>query len=121
MLLFGLGICVCFLITEVGKRKQPEKKENLKLNLNHFFIGTIGRLRPYYLTVCNPIWANLNCTKTVMTASGSVVIQQYILNHNCNPSVSERDLQEARLSFPSGHSSFSTYAFIFLFVNIMIY
>ncbi len=84
-------------------------------------IGTIGRLRPYYLTVCNPIWANLNCTKTVMTASGSVVIQQYILNHNCNPSVSERDLQEARLSFPSGHSSFSTYAFIFLFVNIMIY
>ncbi|CAM4762196.1 unnamed protein product [Rotaria magnacalcarata] len=95
--LFALGIAVCFLITEVGKR-------------------TIGRLRPYYLTVCDPIWANLNCTKTVHTASGFFAIPQYITNHNCNPAASEHDLQEAKLSFPSGHSSYSTYAFIFLFV-----
>jgi phosphatidate phosphatase len=89
------------------------------IELKSFFIGTIGRLRPYYLTICNPIWANIICTKTVTTASGSVVIPQYILNHNCNSSASDRDLQEARLSFPSGHSSFSTYAFFFLFVNII--
>jgi len=95
--LFILGIAVCFLITEVGKR-------------------TIGRLRPYYVTICNPVWQNLTCTKTVSTASGSVVIPQYILDHNCNSSAAERDLQEAKLSFPSGHSSYSTYAFIFLFV-----
>ncbi|CAF3707388.1 unnamed protein product [Rotaria sp. Silwood1] len=95
--LFILGIAVCFLITEVGKR-------------------TIGRLRPYYLTVCNPIWTNLNCTKTVQTASGSISIPQYIMDHYCNSSVSDKDLQEAKLSFPSGHSSYSTYAFIFLFV-----
>jgi len=54
-----------------------------------------------------------------MTASGSVVIPQYIINHNCNSSASDLELQEARLSFPSGHSSYSTYAFIFLFVNII--
>ncbi|CAF3466850.1 unnamed protein product [Rotaria socialis] len=95
--LFVLGIAVCFLITEVGKR-------------------TIGRLRPYYLTICDPIWANLNCTKTVNTASGLFAIPQYITNHRCNPAASEHDLQEAKLSFPSGHSSYSTYAFIFLFV-----
>ncbi|CAF1328146.1 unnamed protein product [Adineta ricciae] len=95
--LFILGIAVCFLITEVGKR-------------------TIGRLRPYYLTVCNPIWSNLNCTKSVSTASGLVVIPQYITNHYCNSSASELELQEAKLSFPSGHSSYSTYAFVFLFV-----
>ncbi|CAF1052227.1 unnamed protein product [Rotaria sordida] len=95
--LFILGIAVCFLITEVGKR-------------------TIGRLRPYYLTVCNPVWKNLTCTKSVETASGFVIIPQYIMDHNCNTSVSEHDLREARLSFPSGHSSYSTYAFIFLFV-----
>ncbi|UJR31856.1 hypothetical protein I4U23_019331 [Adineta vaga] len=95
--LFILGISVCFLITEVGKR-------------------TIGRLRPYYVTVCNPVWANINCTKTVTTASGTFVIPQYVINHNCNSSASEIDLQEAKLSFPSGHSSYSTYAFIFLFV-----
>ena len=84
---------------------------------NSFASGTIGRLRPYYLTVCNPVWANLNCTKTVLTASGSVVIPQYITNHNCNSSATELELQEAKLSFPSGHSSYSTYAFVFLFVN----
>lgn len=82
-----------------------------------FLLGTIGRLRPYYLTVCNPTWANINCTKTVTTASGTFSIPQYVLEHNCNPSVSEHDLQEARLSFPSGHSSYSTYAFMFLFVS----
>ncbi|CAF0767411.1 unnamed protein product [Adineta steineri] len=95
--LFVLGIAVCFLITEVGKR-------------------TIGRLRPYYVTACNPVWGNLNCTKTVQTASGSVVIPQYILDHNCNSTFTPIELREAKLSFPSGHSSYSTFAFIFLFV-----
>lgn len=95
--LFVLGITVCFLITEVGKR-------------------TIGRLRPYYLTVCNPIWTNINCTRTVPTASGSVVIPQYITDHHCNTTATDVELREAKLSFPSGHSSYATYAFIFLFV-----
>ena len=39
-------------------------------------LGTIGRLRPYYLTVCNPVWANLNCTRQINTASGTFVITQ---------------------------------------------
>jgi len=115
--LFVLGIAVCFLITEVGKRKKRIDHIELKLYI-YCFVGTIGRLRPYYITVCNPIWANLLCTKTVTTASGPIAIPQYIINHNCNSSASEIDQQEAKLSFPSGHSSYSTYAFIFLFVNI---
>jgi len=95
--LFALGIAICFLITEVGKR-------------------TIGRLRPYYLTVCNPIWANIQCTKNVTTASGPLIIAQYVEDHYCNATVTDTELQEAKLSFPSGHSSYSTYAFVFLFV-----
>ncbi|CAF3684099.1 unnamed protein product [Rotaria sp. Silwood1] len=93
--LFGLGIAICFFITEVG---------------------TIGRLRPYYITICNPVWAYIQCTKTLQTASGPLVISQYITNHYCNSTAPTKDLQEARLSFPSGHASYSTYAFIFLFV-----
>ncbi|CAF4095797.1 unnamed protein product [Rotaria sp. Silwood2] len=95
--LFGLGIAICFLITEVGKR-------------------TIGRLRPYYITICNPIWAYIQCERTLLTASGPMVVSQYVTNHYCNSTASSRDLQEARLSFPSGHASYSTYAFVFLFV-----
>jgi membrane-associated phospholipid phosphatase len=45
---------------------------------------------------------------------------RYITNHNCNPTVTASALQEARLSFPSGHSSYSTYAFVFLFVSVSI-
>ncbi|CAF3290214.1 unnamed protein product [Rotaria socialis] len=95
--LFGLGIAICFLITEVGKR-------------------TIGRLRPYYLTLCDPNWANIECTKIILSFSGPVSVPQYITNHNCNATVLEKDLREARLSFPSGHASYSTFAFVFLFV-----
>lgn len=95
--LFILGIAVCFLITEVGKR-------------------TIGRLRPYYLSVCKPDWEKINCTRTINTASGKVVLPQYIMEHNCNTTATYVELREAQLSFPSGHSSYSTYAFVFLFV-----
>ncbi|CAF3897689.1 unnamed protein product [Rotaria sordida] len=95
--LFVLGIAICFLITEVGKR-------------------TIGRLRPYYITICNPIWAQIQCTKTLQTASGPLVVSQYITNHRCDSTAPARDIQEAKLSFPSGHASYSTYAFVFLFV-----
>jgi membrane-associated phospholipid phosphatase len=45
---------------------------------------------------------------------------RYITNHNCNATVTASALQEARLSFPSGHSSYSTYAFVFLFVSVSI-
>ncbi|CAF1099494.1 unnamed protein product [Adineta ricciae] len=95
--LFLLGIAICFLITEVGKR-------------------TIGRLRPYYLTICNPIWTDIQCTKSVTTASGVIQIPQYVIDHHCNTTASATQLQEAKLSFPSGHSSYSTFAFVFLFV-----
>ena len=117
--LFALGIAICFLITEVGKRKLKNKFLK-KPNTKFVLIGTIGRLRPYYVTICNPVWSELVCTKTVVTASGPIVIPQYIINHRCSSSATETELKEARLSFPSGHSSYSTFAFVFLFVSLII-
>ncbi|XP_073536445.1 phospholipid phosphatase 1 isoform X2 [Phyllobates terribilis] len=61
---------------------------------------TIGRLRPHFLDVCKPDWTKINCSAG------------YIENFVClgDPVKSS----EARLSFYSGHSSFSMYCMLFL-------
>ncbi|XP_043544643.1 phospholipid phosphatase 1 isoform X1 [Chiloscyllium plagiosum] len=61
---------------------------------------SIGRLRPHFLDVCKPDWAKINCDLG------------YIDEFTClgDPKMSI----EARLSFFSGHSSFSMYCMVFL-------
>uniref|UniRef100_A0A5S6Q7I6 AcidPPc domain-containing protein n=1 Tax=Trichuris muris TaxID=70415 RepID=A0A5S6Q7I6_TRIMR len=61
----------------------------------------IGRLRPHFLDVCKP---NVGYT----TCSGHI----YIAEFTCDASDIHR-LKDARLSFPSGHSSLSAYAMLF--------
>ncbi|KAK7136436.1 hypothetical protein R3I94_014927 [Phoxinus phoxinus] len=61
---------------------------------------TIGRLRPHFLAVCKPHWGLVDC------ASG------YIENFTCTGD--PRLTNEGRLSFYSGHSSFSMYCMLFL-------
>ncbi|XP_072228539.1 phospholipid phosphatase 1 isoform X1 [Leuresthes tenuis] len=62
---------------------------------------SIGRLRPHFLDVCKPNWDSINCS------SGA-----YIEDFTCsgNPTM----VNEGRLSFYSGHSSFSMYCMLFL-------
>ncbi|XP_071400479.1 phospholipid phosphatase 1 isoform X1 [Centroberyx affinis] len=62
---------------------------------------SIGRLRPHFLDVCKPDWSLINCT-----AGG------YIEDFTCNGD--KRLVNEGRLSFYSGHSSFSMYCMLFL-------
>ncbi|CAL8278970.1 unnamed protein product [Merluccius merluccius] len=62
---------------------------------------SIGRLRPHFLDVCKPDWTKINCT-----AGG------YIENFTCTGDA--RMSNEGRLSFYSGHSSFSMYCMLFL-------
>ncbi|KAK2901941.1 phospholipid phosphatase 1-like [Channa argus] len=66
---------------------------------------SIGRLRPHFLAVCKPDWDRINCK------SGG-----YIVNFNCTGDKFLVD--EARLSFYSGHSSFSMYCMLFLALYI---
>uniref|UniRef100_UPI00398F3D7A phospholipid phosphatase 1 isoform X2 n=1 Tax=Pristiophorus japonicus TaxID=55135 RepID=UPI00398F3D7A len=61
---------------------------------------SIGRLRPHFLDVCQPDWGKINC------ALG------YIDDFTCLGD--KRKVNEARLSFFSGHSSFSMYCMMFL-------
>ncbi|KAK9532531.1 hypothetical protein VZT92_009911 [Zoarces viviparus] len=62
---------------------------------------SIGRLRPHFLDVCRPDWKFVNCS------SGA-----YIEEFTCTGD--EKMANEGRLSFYSGHSSFSMYCMLFL-------
>ncbi|XP_061603874.1 phospholipid phosphatase 1 isoform X1 [Phyllopteryx taeniolatus] len=62
---------------------------------------SIGRLRPHFLDVCKPDWKGVNCSPGA-----------YVEHFACtgNPTM----VNEGRLSFYSGHSSFSMYCMLFL-------
>ena len=75
---FLVGAAVNVVLTDVGKY-------------------TVGRLRPHFLAVCKPDFSKLNCTTGFH--------KNFITNYECT---GDKDLiKEARLSFPSGHSSFA--------------
>ncbi|ESO86198.1 hypothetical protein LOTGIDRAFT_129665, partial [Lottia gigantea] len=65
---------------------------------------TVGRLRPHFLEVCNPDFSRINC-------SGG-----YIYDYECRLSstATAAILREARLSFPSGHSSFLAFSMVYV-------
>ena len=61
--------------------------------------STVGSLRPHFMDVCTP---NVDCTQY----SNDI----YVLNYTCQANKdheSQKIVEEARRSFPSGHSSFS--------------
>ncbi|KAM9820118.1 phospholipid phosphatase 1 [Neosynchiropus ocellatus] len=62
---------------------------------------SIGRLRPHFLDVCKPDWKLINCTVGV-----------YVEDFACTGDPTK--VNEGRLSFYSGHSSFSMYCMLFL-------
>lgn len=71
---------------------------------------SIGRFRPHFITVCQPIFPHFNTT-----CSDPVKKNRYITDFFCgNNEVTPARLNEMRLSFPSGHASFSMYAMIFV-------
>lgn len=61
---------------------------------------SIGRLRPHFLDVCKPDWTKINCSTG------------YIEDFVCSGDATS--VNEGRLSFYSGHSSFSMYCMLFL-------
>ncbi|XP_053385281.1 putative phosphatidate phosphatase isoform X2 [Mercenaria mercenaria] len=62
---------------------------------------SIGRLRPHFFDVCKVDYAKVNCSAG------------YIEEFECTGDDSNR-IREVRLSFPSGHASFSSYVAVYL-------
>uniref|UniRef100_A0A8C8T1V2 Phospholipid phosphatase 1 n=1 Tax=Peromyscus maniculatus bairdii TaxID=230844 RepID=A0A8C8T1V2_PERMB len=65
---------------------------------------SIGRLRPHFLAVCDLDWSKINCS------------DGYIENYICRGNADK--VREGRLSFYSGHSSFSMYCMLFTAVSL---
>ena len=87
---FGFGLLLTFDATEVGKY-------------------TIGRLRPHFWDVCQPQ------LKDGTTCSDAINQHRYIENYYClGTGYTTDDIRQARLSFPSGHSSLSFYALVYM-------
>ena len=95
-----LGFSLCMLITDVSK-------------------FSVGRLRPHFLTVCNPDLEDV-CYQVEEYIENNdteyyyseVIHLNYVEEGNCTGHVNS--LKEARLSFISGHSSTSFYMAVFL-------
>lgn len=70
----------------------------------------LGRLRPNFLDVCK---SSFNCT----SVHG---LYSYVENYTCtNPDTAS--VNDSRLSFPSGHSSFAMYAMMFSVIYLYKY
>ncbi|KAH8380678.1 hypothetical protein KR009_012372 [Drosophila setifemur] len=87
---YCFGMLLTFDATEVGKY-------------------TIGRLRPHFLAVCQPQLTDGSL------CSDPANLHRYVENYECaGEGFSIEDVRQARLSFPSGHSSMVFYAMIYL-------
>lgn len=64
---------------------------------------SIGRLRPHFFDVCKVDFSKVNCSAG------------YIEEFECTGEDSNR-IREVRLSFPSGHASFSSYVAVYLMI-----
>ncbi|KAK4311591.1 hypothetical protein Pmani_016919 [Petrolisthes manimaculis] len=70
---------------------------------------SIGRLRPHFLDICQPDWSQINCTDPY----------RYIDPIPCTSTNSHR-MKEARLSFPSGHASFSAFTMVYFVIYLQM-
>lgn len=87
LLLFGAVLTL--VITDVGKH-------------------VIGRMRPHFMSVCQPIMPDgTNCSDAINKF-------RYIEDYTCsNAESSEYRVKDASKSFPSGHSSLAMYSMLF--------
>ena len=90
---YAIGALFCTLTTELAKYN-------------------VGRLRPYFLTVCQPDLSKEAC----LDAYG---YQKFVTNYTCH-NADVKMVREARKSFLSGHSSFSFYCATFIIMYLYV-
>jgi len=73
---------------------------------------SIGRLRPHFLDICRPIGLDTSLCPP------NLHIYRYVEDYECQNYESSYRVRDARLSFMSGHSSFSAYSMVFSAIYI---
>jgi len=97
---FTLGAVSCLLFTEIAK-------------------FTIGRLRPHFLTLCKPEYSDELCKDGSYEKFVDLDEDEICLGLISNGgNTTKAQLHEARLSFLSGHSSFSFFCATFIVVYL---
>eukprot|EP00088_Acartia_fossae_P058973 TRINITY_DN6951_c0_g1_i2.p1 TRINITY_DN6951_c0_g1~~TRINITY_DN6951_c0_g1_i2.p1 ORF type:complete len:392 (-),score=41.20 TRINITY_DN6951_c0_g1_i2:798-1973(-) len=98
---FLLGCVSCLLFTEIAKY-------------------TIGRLRPHFLTICDPEFTEELCRDPNNPEYTRFVTDEedVICRSLAAGTYTKKQLKEARLSFLSGHSSFSFFCGTFMVVYL---
>ena len=96
---FTLGALTTLLFTELAKYN-------------------IGRLRPHFLTLCKPKLTKDLCEDEFGYSKFVTENEEEICEGLISGEVTKKQLHEARLSFLSGHSSFSFYCGMFLIVYL---
>ena len=98
------GLLCCILVTDVAKY-------------------SVGRLRPHFLTLCNPDYNNVCFDDEAYYSDGegeflNEFYQKYVNESDVCDNEKSHLLHEARLSFISGHASFSFYCATFLIMYL---
>ena len=108
---FLLGFSLCLLVTDVSK-------------------FSLGRLRPYFMAVCNPdldsVCYHDHIGEPEYDENGTyfypdIHYQRYVDEVDTCTTLDRNVLKEARLSFVSGHASTSFYAAVFLTIFMNSY
>jgi phosphatidate phosphatase len=98
ILIFVLGLGITVLLTDIGKR-------------------WVGSLRPHFIEICKPNFARINCT-TIVNQFGNSMVFNFVATDGDFCTAPKERVDKARLSFPSGHSSFACYTMLFLIIYL---
>ncbi|XP_017493487.1 PREDICTED: putative phosphatidate phosphatase [Rhagoletis zephyria] len=73
---------------------------------------SIGRLRPHFFAVCQPILADGS------SCNNALNVGRYVEDFTCSGSATPRMLKHMRLSFPSAHASFACFTMIYMAIYL---
>ncbi|CAI5454325.1 unnamed protein product [Caenorhabditis angaria] len=69
----------------------------------------IGRLRPHFVSICQPDWTKVDCSNP----ENEITVDQLVCT---NPEL--RKIRTARTSFPSGHTAAAVHAWLFVVIYL---